>query len=619
MAGITQASVDADALLRVACDRSGRPSATGSAAGADAAAAAAGVAAADAAAAAAGVAAADAADAAAGVAAVGGSVGDFGRLAGESRSAFLKREYSSLRPFVIMSLSYLLFTTTDGAIRMIVLLHAYRLGFSAWQTAVMFTLYEVAGVVTNLLAGFMGARWGIKTTLLAGLTMQLAGIGMLFGWREEWSSPQSGQRGAAIAYVTAAQMLCGVAKDLTKLGGKTVTKLVTPDEQQSRLFKIVSFITGWKNSMKGVGYFIGAAALTYSYYFALGLQLAFVGAAMPWAALGLSNRLGRARKENITLRTLLLQRRNVNVLSAARFFLFGARDLWFEVPLPFFMRDARRGLGWERVVVGAVLAAFIVVYGQVQSWTPQLVLQPLRQSPANKYAAVLWSALLTAVPAVLGGIILGTPIFRRRSYLPAMTGTLMGGIFAFCVVFAVNSSIHSYLIVRYSEGDKVAMNVGFYYMANAMGRLTGTLVSGALYTFAGRTRVQGFGWCFVASAAFAAVSALIAAWLDDDSGGLACGPCLQLVDAPKPPAAAGSAAAPGGGGSGSGRRAAEADAAAAVAEEGGFGAPAGKGHKTDPVAGAPAVHAPFALDIEAAPPRLPQSYGPLDSSQPKAD
>ncbi|KAI8476376.1 MAG: hypothetical protein J3K34DRAFT_463952 [Monoraphidium minutum] len=487
----------------------------------------------------------------------------------ESRRDFIKREYSNLKPFVIISLSYLLFTTTDGAVRMIVLLHAYRLGFnacqtaimltlgqgpgglSAWQTAIMLTLYEVAGVVTNLLAG----SWA------RGLTLQLAGIGMLFGWRFEWATPAA--QGTAIAYVTVAQMLCGVAKDLTKLGGKTVTKLVTPDEQSSRLFKIVSFITGFKNSMKGVGYFIGAAALSYSYYFALALLLGLIIAAMPWAVLGLGNALGRAHKENVTWRSLLLQRRNVNVLSVARFLLFSCRDMWFEVgSLPFFLRDPVYGLGWERVVVGAVLAAFIIGYGQVQSWTPQAVLQPLRQSPANKYVALLWDAALVLCPSYLAAIVLGSDIFTRRD-VPAMAGALMPGLFAFCAVVAVNSSVHSYLIVRYAEGDQVAMNVGFYYMANAMGRLTGTLASGALYTFTGR------------HLAFAVTSAVIAAFVRDDTGGLSCGPCLRLVAAPAPAPAAASARADG---APKGAAAAGGGAAVAVAdlEEGGGGGAAGK-------------------------------------------
>jgi len=172
-----------------------------------------------------------------------------------TRRKSMKDRLGALYPFAIISFSYLLFTITDGAVRMIVLLHAYQQHFSALDVAIMFTLYEVAGVVTNLAAGMLGARWGIKTTLLSGLGVQLAGLGMLFGWQNDWSKAQ------AIIYVTASQMLCGVAKDLTKLGGKTVTKLVTPEGKNSKLFKLVSLITGWKNSLKGVGYFLGAATV----------------------------------------------------------------------------------------------------------------------------------------------------------------------------------------------------------------------------------------------------------------------------------------------------------------------------------------------------------------------
>ena len=162
---------------------------------------------------------------------------------------------SRLLPFAVISITYLLFTVTDGALRMIVLLHAYNQSFSAMQVATMFTLYECAGVVTNLAAGFAGARWGIRVTLVTGLCLQLLAYGMLFGWQEEWG------QGTAILYVTISQMWGGIAKDLTKLGGKTVTKLVTPEEKTSQLFKLVSLLTGWKNSLKGVGYFLGSALL----------------------------------------------------------------------------------------------------------------------------------------------------------------------------------------------------------------------------------------------------------------------------------------------------------------------------------------------------------------------
>jgi hypothetical protein len=202
----------------------------------------------------------------------------------------------ALRPFVIISSSYLLFTITDGAIRMIVLLHAYNKLFSAFEVAIMFTLYELAGVFTNLAAGFMGAMWGIKFTLICGLTLQIFSYGLLFGWKDEWTKEQ------AIIYVTISQMFAGIAKDLTKLGGKTVTKLVTPDEQSTKLFKLVSLITGWKNSLKGVGYFLGSWLIQINYELALGVMMALVVLAMPWAILGLDRSLGTAKKTNATWR-----------------------------------------------------------------------------------------------------------------------------------------------------------------------------------------------------------------------------------------------------------------------------------------------------------------------------
>jgi len=233
-----------------------------------------------------------------------------------------------LRPFVIISITYLLFTVTDGAIRMIVLLHAYNKSFSALQVAFMFTLYELAGVFTNLAAGMMGARWGIRFTLIVGLCLQIFSYGLLFGWKDDWS-----QR-SAIIYVTIAQMFAGIAKDLTKLGGKTVTKLVTPEGKHTRLFRLVSLLTGWKNSLKGVGYFLGSALLEVSYEAALGFMICLIVIAMPFAIFGLDKNLGTAKKKNSSLKEIfVLDNFNLNVLSLARLFLFASRDFWFEVPV----------------------------------------------------------------------------------------------------------------------------------------------------------------------------------------------------------------------------------------------------------------------------------------------
>jgi MFS family permease len=218
---------------------------------------------------------------------------------------------------------------------MIVLLHAYNKGFTAWEVAIMFTLYELAGVFTNLLAGFMGSKWGIKTTLLTGLSFQILSYGMMFGWDDSWGKKK------AIIYVTIAQMFAGIAKDLTKLGGKTVTKLVTPEEQQTNLFRLVSFITGFKNSMKGVGYFVGSALLNVSYRLSLGVMMILIGLAFPWAILGLNRNLGTAKKKSAKSwkEVWAFDNRNLNYLSLARLFLFASRDFWFEVPLPFYLRS----------------------------------------------------------------------------------------------------------------------------------------------------------------------------------------------------------------------------------------------------------------------------------------
>ena len=461
-----------------------------------------------------------------------------------SSSSSLRSRLSSacggaLLPYSIISLSYILFTTTDGAVRMIVLLHAYALGFSAMELAGVFAAYEAAGVAVNLLAGMAGSRFGIKATLLAGLTCQLAALGLLAGWQKEWP------RTTAILYVTLSQILNGVAKDLTKLGGKTVTKLVTPDEKQSKLFKLVALVTGMKNSAKGLGYLLGSALLSVSYLGAIGFMAVLILAAYPWAWIGLDWQLGRSQSgKGLTLKSALTVNRRVGILSLARFFLFASRDLWFEITLPYFLRDPASGIGWSRIAVGAFLACWIIVYGQVQSWSPSLVLKPLRQSPPNKNVAALWAALLAPLPAAAAVALLvgGRPgaipaLFGLQASRAAAVGTLTAVLYAFCGVFAVNSAVHSYLVVRYADGDKVASTVGFYYMSNAGGRLVGTVLSGAIYDFGKGNLPQRFGECLAAAAVFAGLAAAVVSFVGEEEGGeqggkgLRCGPCLSCLGA----------------------------------------------------------------------------------------
>ena len=465
----------------------------------------------------------------------------------------------TLRPFVIISSSYLLFTVTDGAIRMIVLLHAYNNNFSALEVAIMFTLYELAGVFTNLAAGIMGAKWGIKLTLICGLALQLVSYGLLFLWDESWDKSTS------IVFVTFAQMFGGIAKDLTKLGGKTVTKLVTPDDASTQLFKLVSLITGWKNSLKGVGYFAGGALLNVSYELALTSMMGLILLAMPWAMLGLDKNLGTAKKENASLSAVFTRENpNLNILSLSRLFLFASRDFWFEVPLPFYLRSPSceglgettctfdedcnsgaicgfndvcenlntgggcGGIGWDRISTGAFLGLYIIIYGQVQSWTPQLVTTPLKQTPPNKLTEMLWGTINCIPTAVMAVVLYEAHTFHFETN-DQKVAWLVAVVASFAVIFAINSSIHSYLVVKYAKKDKLAVSVGLYYMSNALGRLMGTIGSGLLFTYAGDNGTMGLAACFLAGTFSSALAVVITAFIEDQDVGLKCGSCLTCV------------------------------------------------------------------------------------------
>ena len=416
------------------------------------------------------------------------------------------------------------------------------------------------------IAGLLGAKWGIKFTLVCGLTLQLFSYGLLFGWSDDWSKIE------AICYVTFAQMFAGVAKDLTKLGGKTVTKLVTPDEQETKLFKLVSLITGWKNSLKGVGYFLGSLLIGISYELALLVNMGFVLLAMPWAILGLDQSLGMAKTQNASLSEIfVLDNINLNWLSLARLFLFASRDFWFEVPLPFFLRspsceglgvteclidnDCTRGaicgsdgfcanlnegggcggLGLPKAVVGSFLGGYIILYGQVQSWTPQLVTGPLKQTPPNKLTEILWG-LVNCLPTYVMWMVMTFGSAFQDNDFTAMTVWLVIVIVSFAIIFAINSSVHSFLVVKYASKEKIAVSVGLYYMSNALGRLFGTLGSGFLYTYVGEgddtgsDGAAGMAACFLAGTVCSLLAALITYKIDDQKVGLKCGPCLTIIN-----------------------------------------------------------------------------------------
>lgn len=374
--------------------------------------------------------------------------------------------HGDLRNYALVTGAYWTDTLVDGATRTLVLFYFDRLGYSPLQVASLFVLYEVAGVVTNLLGGFLAARWGLKITLFMGLAVQILALVML-GF-----APASL---LVVPYVMASQALSGIAKDLTKMSSKSAVKLVVPEGSQSTLYRWVAILTGSKNALKGIGFFLGALLLTLA-----GFQTALlILAAVTLVALVSTSRLmhGHLGKPDkaVKFRQMFSNNRAVNVLAAARIFLFAARDVWFVVGLPFFLYSV---LGWSFWQAGTLLAAWVIGYGAVQAAAPRFV---RRRTPGAggepDGRSALWLALVLALCPAAIAIALGAGING--------TVAIIAGLVPFGIVFAMNSAVHSYLILAYADNDKVAMNVGFYYMANAIGRLAGTVLSGVMYEWHG--------------------------------------------------------------------------------------------------------------------------------------
>jgi len=384
---------------------------------------------------------------------------------------------NAVRNYALVTGAYWGFTLTDGALRMLVLLHFDRLGYSAVEIAFLFLFYEFFGIVTNLLGGWIAARSGLKVTLYGGLLLQIIALIMLAFLQPAWA------RLTSVAYVMAAQALSGIAKDLTKMSAKSAIKVVVPEGEDGALFKWVARLTGSKNALKGAGFFLGAALLT-----ALGFagSLVAMAAGLTIVLLGtvvaLPSGMGKA-KSKVKFTTLFSKSVAVNWLSAARLFLFSARDVWFVVGLPVFLAST---LGWTFMQVGAFVAAWFVGYGMIQAIVPELLRQLGARQGVTGDTARLWAFVLTTIPIALASAL-------ELGVRPAPA--LMIGLGIFMVVFAINSAVHSYLILAYSDDDEVATNVGFYYMANADGRLLGTLLSGVIF------EAYGFVGCLFASAA----------------------------------------------------------------------------------------------------------------------
>ncbi|PFG54483.1 putative MFS family arabinose efflux permease [Marinobacter sp. LV10R520-4] len=364
----------------------------------------------------------------------------------------------AIRQYLIITGNYWAFTLTDGALRMLVVLHFFQLGYSPLEIALLFIFYEIFGVITNLVGGYLGAHMGLNRTMNIGLFLQILALGMLAVPAAMLSVP----------WVMGAQALSGIAKDLNKMSAKSGIKLLVPGSEQARLYKWVALLTGSKNTLKGVGFFLGGALLMVSGFrgavLIMGVALLIV-----WLAslVLLTQELGKSTAKP-KFSDIMSKSRAINVLSLARMFLFGARDVWFVVALPVYLHTV---FGWDFWRVGGFMAIWVIGYGAVQAVAPRLTHRKAKTMP-GRGVAVLWAALLTGIPAIIA-VGLGTD-------LPA-PAVVVGGLLLFGVVFAVNSSLHSYLIVSLARADGVSLDVGFYYMSNAMGRLIGTLLSGWVY------------------------------------------------------------------------------------------------------------------------------------------
>ena len=391
---------------------------------------------------------------------------------------------NDVRQYMLVTFNYWNFTLTDGALRMLVVLHFHQLGYSPLEIASLFLFYEFFGVVTNLIGGWLGAQLGLNKTMNIGLFMQVIALLML-------AVPSAN---LTVIWVMFAQALSGIAKDLNKMSAKSAIKTLVPNDQQGALYKWIALLTGSKNALKGVGFFLGGALLALIGFQGAVIAMAGVLAVVfIFSLLLLDKDLGKARNK-VKFSQIFSKSRSVNILSAARMFLFGARDVWFVIALPLYLGQV---FGWDYLLVGGFLAVWVIGYGFVQSIAPKITGKTKGIVPDGRVAFV-WAMILAAVTGVIA-------LALQFNWYPQLI--IVIGLMIFGAIFAINSSLHSYLIVSYAKDDGVSLDVGFYYMANAMGRLIGTLLSGAIY------QLYGLSMCLWIAFVFIMVTTIISLWL----------------------------------------------------------------------------------------------------------
>ncbi|HIF9121488.1 TPA: organoarsenical effux MFS transporter ArsJ [Photobacterium damselae] len=395
---------------------------------------------------------------------------------------------ANVRQYMLVTFNYWNFTVTDGALRMLVVLYFHQLGYSPLEIASLFLFYEFFGVITNLIGGWLGAKLGLNRTMNIGLALQIIALSMLAVPTDMLT----------VIWVMLAQAISGIAKDLNKMSAKSAIKTLVPSGEQSALYKWIAILTGSKNALKGAGFFLGGFLLSWLGF--SGAVIAMAGVLLAVFILSLcylKGDLGKA-KQKVKFSQIFSKSPSVNILSAARMFLFGARDVWFVIALPIYLGQV---FGWDHLWVGGFLALWIIGYGIVQTLAPKVTGKAQGKTPDGR-AAMGWAGLLATVTALIALLV----TFNLSPQI-----TIVLGLMIFGAIFAVNSSLHSYLIVSYAKEDGVSLDVGFYYMANAMGRLMGTLLSGWVY------QTQGFVACLWVSVAFLVLTTIISVWLPKQS------------------------------------------------------------------------------------------------------
>ncbi len=396
---------------------------------------------------------------------------------------------TEIKQYLIITGNYWAFTLTDGALRMLVVLYFHQLGYDPLSIAMLFLFYEIFGVITNLVGGWLGAKFGLNKTMNIGLALQILALAMLTV-DATWLT---------VIYVMAAQALSGIAKDLNKMSAKSSIKLLVPSDQNDKLYKWVALLTGSKNALKGIGFFLGGMLLSlFEFRGAILIMLIMLTLVWLFSIVMLKQDLGKA-KYKPKFKDLLSKSKPINILSAARLFLFGARDVWFVVALPVYLAVT---FNWDHWWVGGFMASWVIGYGIVQSFAPALTNSSKNttqnQAPSGQ-AAFVWASILALLPALIA---------LALHFDFHIQTALIVGLMLFGFVFAINSSLHSYLIVSFADKDGVSLDVGFYYMANAMGRLLGTVLSGWVY------QVYGLEACLWISCGFISLAALLSMGLE---------------------------------------------------------------------------------------------------------